>query len=108
MNGNPAQNRKRLLPCLTGLFIAVAPFGAIAAAADRYQLHGDGVLSVDSPLQRGDTLSLRATLTPTVNATADQVPLKSAQFALSAQVSNAQLVCYNDTIFRDDFDGDGD
>jgi len=31
----------------------------------------------------------------------------ASRFAIAAAAAPASLVCYNDTIFRDDLDGDG-
>ncbi len=52
-------------------------------------------------------MSLKAQLSP-LAVSVYKAPLQSnTQFALVATLAASSLVCYSDTIFRDDFDGDG-
>jgi hypothetical protein len=89
-----------------GLFAANYTFAAEPDSAHRYELSGAGELKLDTPVQKSGTLSLKATLTG--DHIAYRQPLQSGvRFALSASLAAASLVCYSDTIFRDDFDGDG-
>jgi hypothetical protein len=73
----------------------------------RFELSGSATLRPDPPILRSDRLRLKATLTPTA-IPADAPMLQSdGRFALRATLGTASLVCYADTIFRDNFDGDG-
>ena len=83
-------------------------FATESTAAQRFQLSGYGTLSLDAPVQKTDYLQLKATLTSKDAALAASPPVQeNARFALMATLAASSLVCYNDTIFRDDFDGDG-
>jgi len=66
-------------------------------------------LRADPPVQKSATYALRASLMSPDAALAAQPPVQEGGgFALMARLAAASLaVCYNDTIFRDDFDGDG-
>lgn len=80
---------------------------AESTSTHRYQLSGSASLTVDPPIQRSGDLRLRATLAPDA-VVSDAPPAQSgAGFELTGLLSASSLVCYNDTIFRDDFDGDG-
>lgn len=100
---------------MRGLTILVALFGIAAAqvqaaenaAASRYEVSGSATLALDSPTQSNSKLRLRATLTPAMTPIAAQPMLVGGRFAASGTFSAASLVCYNDTIFRDGFDGTG-
>jgi hypothetical protein len=74
--------------------------------ARRYSLQGVATLTLDAPVLQSESLQLRSLLSP------DSKPLARAsqsgdRFALTAKFAATVQVCYNDTIFRDDFDGDG-
>jgi hypothetical protein len=78
-----------------------------STSAHRYELSGTGTLSRDAPVQQSNNLRLKAMLSPTA-IPADAPTLQSdGRFALNATLAAASLVCYADTIFRDDFDADG-
>jgi len=79
---------------------------AETAGAPRYAISGTATLSVDAAAQQGG-LRLRAGLAPVPIASSVPLVQSEARFALSATLSAASLVCYSDTIYRDDFDGDG-
>jgi hypothetical protein len=110
MNANAKTLRHGLL--ISG-FVLVATIAANdasaveSATAHRFELHGTVALAPDAPLQRNATLRLKASLLPDTSATNRQPLQSGARFALTATLAAASLVCYNDTIFRDDFDGDG-
>jgi len=70
-------------------------------------MSGSGSLSVDAPVQQSAGWRLQATLSPATIAPGAPFVQSEARFALSATLSATSLVCYSDTIFRDDFDGDG-
>jgi len=77
------------------------------AAPQRFKLSGRATLKPDPPILRGDRLRLTATLSPAAIPTDAPVLQSDGRFALRAALGSASLVCYADTIFRDDFDGDG-
>lgn len=84
----------------------------LSAAADapplRYSLSGTGTLRFGTPTQSATGLRLKATLLEKDAALAASPPVQeSGPFALMAAITAAPSVCYSDTIFRDDFDGDG-
>ncbi len=102
--------RSTLLARPLGLLIAGAIGVASAPAAEDTTSHqfsggGHGTLTRDRPIQSGDRFSLRAYLGDAIGTAHVQ---SGGTFALTASVSSTSGVCYNDTIFRDDFDGDGD
>jgi hypothetical protein len=79
------------------------------SASQRFQLIGDsGTLNLDRPAQENGSMRLRASLTSTVAAgEASLLVQVGGRFAMTASFAASPMVCYNDTIFRDDFDGDG-
>jgi hypothetical protein len=84
--------------------------GAQALAADsgqRYELTGSGALVLDAPAQGNARFSLKADLSSKQRPSIAATPLAGGRFVLSALASSNSLVCYNDTIFRDSFDGTG-
>ena len=85
---------------------ADCPLAAEQNPPHRYEISGTGSLSVDAPLQQAGALRLKAMLS---RATAHFGPVTQAdaRFALSGALAAASLVCFNDTIFRDDYDADG-
>lgn len=98
----------RVLVATFAAFIANVASAADTTSANRYQLSGSGVLVVDPSPQKHGNLVLRATLESTDAAIASQPPVQAGGgFVVMAAVTSALHVCYNDTIFRDDFDGDG-
>jgi hypothetical protein len=79
-----------------------------ADATPRYRLSGSGALRQDASAQTGGGLHLKAVFEPKDAAIAAQPPVQeNARFALMAAITASPSVCYDDTIFRDDFDGDG-
>ncbi|MBS0557338.1 MAG: hypothetical protein JSR27_07990 [Proteobacteria bacterium] len=85
--------------------IAAALLAGSSAFAGQFSLSGTARLSQDAPTQANSRYSLRAQLnTPAASSAVVQT---GARYTLFAALTAASLVCYNDTIFRDDFDGDG-
>ncbi|MDR3386215.1 MAG: hypothetical protein P4L92_04115 [Rudaea sp.] len=100
--------RLSLASILAGI-VSLTPYAASATTASqppRFQLVGSGTLTVDQPVLKNGNVKIKAHLTPSDAASAPSVQ-EGGGFALIANLSAASLVCYNDTIFRDDFDGDG-
>ena len=52
-------------------------------------------------------MDVKAMLSASVAAPAAPSIQSNFRFALSGTLAAASLVCYNDTIYRDDFDADG-
>ena len=101
--------RRAITTALTAIALALAAASASAAAGgQRFQLYGHGTLTVEQPAQTSANMQLKAYLTPEDAAIAALPPLQEGGgFALIASVTTTALVCYADTIFRDDFDADG-
>jgi hypothetical protein len=92
------------------LFAAFACDTAIGAnvTVGEFQMSGSGTLRTDQHTVSGGTLSLRATLQSKDAVLAKQSPVQEgSRFVLVASVTATASVCYNDTIFRDDYDDDG-
>jgi hypothetical protein len=96
------------------LFGSIAAFASFAASATsaselpRFRLVGVGTLTLDKPTLKSGNVHLKADLTPSDAAISSAPPAQEGGgYALMANLAAASLVCYNDTIFRDDFDGDG-
>ena len=95
------------------IFVIAVTFASIAAAngtpdAQHFQLAGSSTLTLDQPAQKSRDLQIKAYMSPSDF----ERPLSSSiqkgdRFVLSATLGTASLVCYNDTIFRDSFDGTG-
>jgi hypothetical protein len=98
----------RAPPVLFAALAWSAAFAQNSTSVKQYKLSGSGTLYPDKSTLAEGTLTLRATLQSKDGAIATQ-PLvqEGGRFALMAKAMAASSVCYNDTIFRDDFDGDG-
>jgi hypothetical protein len=107
MSTQPASLGGRLLLLLALAGVGVSAVSAVeASSTQRFELSGSGTLTLDAPLQQTGSLRLKAALVP--NRVAVERPkLSAGSFALTATLAASSLVCYNDTIFRNDFDGDG-
>jgi hypothetical protein len=93
---------------LVGGIASLAASATSAAETPRFQLVGSGTLQLDQPGQKSGNVLLRAYSTPTGAAFAASQPMQEGgTFSLTALLSTSSLVCYNDTIFRDGFDGTG-
>jgi hypothetical protein len=98
--------------CLLGGGAAACACTALMATGiadqQRFQLSGSGVLQLDAPMQKSGNVQLTARLVPGDARFATLLPVQEGGvFALKASLAAAAMVCYNDTIFRDDFDADG-
>ena len=75
-----------------------------AEVVSRFRMTGHGNLRLDIPAPANVAFRLDASLAPA----ATQHPSQTGErFVLTGVLSMQSLVCYNDTVFRDDFDGDG-
>ena len=99
-----AKKRARRIVFLGALILLGPSMHSIAAESNRFSLTGTGTLSTGQPAQKNDRWQLKASLSPATPLPAMQA---DGRFALAGVLSASSLVCYNDTIFRDDFDGDG-
>ncbi|MDR3385877.1 MAG: hypothetical protein P4L92_02395 [Rudaea sp.] len=90
------------------LLACLVASAASASEPSRFHLVGTGTLSLDQAVLKSGNVQIRAYLTPS-NATMSALPpvQEGAGFALIASLATASTACYNDTIFRDGFDGDG-
>jgi hypothetical protein len=90
---------------------SVACFGASATSASelpRFHLVGSSTLQLDQPVQKSGKVQLKAFLSSSnTYGASSSVPQLGGGFALFANLAASSLVCYNDTIFRDSFDGTG-
>jgi hypothetical protein len=77
-------------------------------ASQTFQLDGSGRLTLDEKTLKANRYEIKATLTPTAEPSAPESNShQSDRFSLSAMLAAVSMACYNDTIFRDGFDGDG-
>jgi hypothetical protein len=67
----------------------------------------EGSLARNALTQSDGRFALKARLTTQADARAVLSEQTSDRFSLIALLSSSSLICYNDTIFLDDFDGDG-
>ena len=86
---------------------ANASFTKEAVSEHRFQLSGSGSLALDAPVLQNETTRLKAALSPRNAAIGRRAIQSGSGFSLDAALTTSSLVCYSDTIFRDDFDGDG-
>jgi hypothetical protein len=105
----PRRGRRFLAAAaLTGCLMMNVAFAAESTSAQTLRVTGKATLRVDQPVQKSGSLSLKAYLTPKDAAIAAMPPVEEgSSYALIAKLIAKPSVCYNDTIFRDDFDGDG-
>ena len=102
--------RRRFLAAtaLVACFAMNVSFAAESTSAQTLHVTGTATLRADQPVQRSGSLSLKAYMTPQDAAIAAMPPVQEgSSYALIAKLIAKPSVCYNDTIFRDDFDGDG-
>lgn len=91
-------------------FVAIglnATFATESTAQHRYELSGSATLTLDPPMLQNGGLKLNATLAPSGSIGTAPAAQSGGSFLMTGILSPQSLVCYNDTIFRDDFDGDG-
>jgi hypothetical protein len=101
------RDKTRYLLCTA--LIAPLALGAVHAVAqtERFAIVGEGTLVIDAPAQTSGRFLLKAQLAPPTDVTTLPARQRAERFSLSALLSTSSLVCYNDTIFRDGFDGTG-
>jgi hypothetical protein len=92
--------------------ILIATLGAAGAASatsqpPRFAVNATATLTPDAPAQSAASFRLRATLSPVTDAATAPPAQRSGGFSLVAWADAVATACYDDTIFRDDFDGDG-
>ena len=104
----PASRVMCLVASGIALFVCVVAPMSNAAQSSRFEITGSGTLVLDQPLQKGGNVQLKATLVP-ADVASPALPKVQAGggFALNASLAAVSTACYNDTIFRDGFDGDG-
>jgi hypothetical protein len=81
--------------------------GALPAADDvqpHFRLTGSATPSSAAPTTAGGRFAISAELRTAVDATGASA---AGRFVMDAIATPTSLVCYSDTIFRNDFDGDG-
>lgn len=97
-----------LFVSVLSVFIADAGFAAGAASVQRYQLSGTGSITREAVQPSSERFKLSADLgVRAPGPSMAPASLTGGGFVLSAVASQNSLVCYNDTIFRDGFDGTG-
>jgi hypothetical protein len=89
------------------LFAGAAIQPAFATDDHRFSLHGSAALSRDPPPLIKDAFALRGYLTSNDAPSTAAIVQGTGRFAVMGSLVALAQVCYNDTIFRDDFDGDG-
>ena len=95
------------------VFVIAVTFASIVAAngtpeEQRFQLADSGTLRLDQSVEKSRDLQLKAYMSPSDFARPPSSSVqKGDRFVLSATLAASSLVCYNDTIFRDSFDGTG-
>jgi len=101
------RDKTRYLLCTA--LIAPLALGAVHAVAqsERFAIAGEGTLAMDAPAQTSGRFLLKAQLVPPTDVRTVLAMQRGERFSLSALLSTSSLVCYNDTIFRDGFDGTG-
>jgi hypothetical protein len=92
------------LTILAVILATAAP--PIAAQPARFAIFGDAQLATDARVQTGGRFELEAQFTA-ADVPAALAVQTAGRFTMNAVLSTSSLVCYNDTIFRDSFDGTG-
>jgi hypothetical protein len=94
-------------PAFAALLVGVVAVAAEPDPSSRFALNGNGSLSRDAKTFSGGTLSLRGYLQSNEARSTAAIVQDGGRFTIMAKAIVLASVCYNDTIFRDDFDGDG-
>ncbi len=105
MGAKPGKTRHLLCTALVAP-LALSTVHAMAQA-ESFAIAGEGTLAMDAPAQTNGRFALKAQLVTPADLTASLAVRRGERFSLSALLSTSSLVCYNDTIFRDGFDGTG-
>jgi len=85
----------------------LAGMSAHAEQAQRFTLTGTASVSRDQSVLSDGKLSLRGYLQSRDAPSRAAIVQDGGRFTIMAKTVAVAQVCYNDTIFRDDFDGDG-
>jgi len=100
--------RRFALSTMLALIAAQTALAASDGVTGKYTGSGVGMLRNDARTQSGDRFALRAYLQRRDVTSPALVPVQGdARFVLLAKLAQKPSVCYNDTIFLNDFDGDG-
>jgi hypothetical protein len=106
-----AKSASRIMCLLaSGIALAASVVAPIsnAAQSSRFEIRGSGTLVLDQPVQKSGNVQLKAALVPEEVASSELPKVQAGGgFALNASLAATSMACYNDTIFRDGFDGDG-
>ena len=94
-------------PLILALLLANAATAAESTTSHRFTLTGSAVLTHDQAALSDGTLSMRGYLMSKDAPSTAAIVRDGGRFSIMAKVVAVAQVCYNDTIFRDDFDGDG-
>jgi len=90
------------------VFVNNAAFATEYTRKQSLHLRGSAALRADQSTQQSARFKLSASLTRNDATIAASPPVQEGGgFAVMAKLLVKPTVCYNDTIFRDDFDGDG-
>ena len=73
----------------------------------RFSGYGSGTLTREPATLNDSNFSIRASLLSKESPSTAPIVQENGQFSVMANLVATNQVCYNDTIFRDDFDGDG-
>jgi hypothetical protein len=104
----PFTRSARLMSCLMGLLtVLTSVVSAASAQSARFDIAGGASIVADATVQNDARYALKAQLVVAESTSAAVTTQSDARFALNAVLSTSSLVCYNDTIFRDGFDGTG-
>ncbi len=83
---------------------------SVAAQKDpttRFSVEGSASVTRDARVLAGDRFTMRGELVSSDAPSSAPIVQEGGRFVLMARSMAVAQVCYNDTIFRDDFDGDG-
>jgi hypothetical protein len=100
----PSPGKSSWLSCSWLVLLSAAT--SLYAQPARFAIVGDASLAADTVEQRSERFTLKAHLTAPSSSTSEGTQANS-RFTLDAALSTSSMVCYNDTIFRDGFDGTG-
>src|ERR1700748_3448949 len=92
-------------PALAMLLASVAVAAAEPSIAKRFTLTGSGSLTRDTTSFNNGNLSGRGYLQSNEAPSTAATVQDGGRFVVMAHAVALAQVCYNDTIFRDDFDG---
>lgn len=99
--------RPRVRGTVAAIVIAWLAMPMVHAAPASLKLSGSAALKADQPQQHGGAFALKAYLTQQPAASTSAPVQQGGAFAMIGKLAAVPLICYGDTIFRDDFDGDG-